>query len=120
MIDEDGVVGLTSNPTIFDKAISSGASYDAALSRLARAGKSSVDIYEARWRSKTSGPPLIFFDRSMSGPTGWTALVSLEVSPHLAYDTQENAQRGPPALGGCRPTKSDGKGARDSTGHSGG
>ena len=47
MIEEDGVVGLTSNPTIFDKAISSGASYDAALSQLVRAGKSPVDIYEA-------------------------------------------------------------------------
>ena len=87
MIDEDGVVGLTSNPTIFDKAISSGASYDAALSRLVRAGKSPVDIYEAlAIEDIRSAADLLRPVYERTG--GLDGLVSLEVSPHLAYDTQ--------------------------------
>ena len=88
MIDEDGVVGLTSNPTIFDKAISSGAGYDAALSRLVRTGKSPVDIYETLAIEDIRAAadllrPVYERTNRLDG------LVSLEVSPHLAYDSQE-------------------------------
>ena len=87
MIDEDGVVGLTSNPTIFHKAISSGASYDAALSQLVRTGKSPVDIYEAlAIEDIRSAADLLRPVYERTG--GLDGLVSLEVSPHLAYDTQ--------------------------------
>ena len=87
MIEEDGVVGLTSNPTIFDKAISSGASYDAALSQLVRAGKSPVDIYEAlAIEDIRSAADLLRPVYERTG--GLDGLVSFEVSPHLAYDTQ--------------------------------
>ena len=86
MIEEDGVVGLTSNPTIFDKAISSGASYDAALSQLVRAGKSPVDIYEAlAIEDIRSAADLLRPVYERTG--GLDGLVSFEVSPHLAYDT---------------------------------
>ena len=40
LIDEDGLRGVTSNPTIFEKAINGSQDYDAALSQLARAGRS--------------------------------------------------------------------------------
>src|SRR5260370_30398086 len=42
-----GIVGLTSNPTIFQKAIGSGADYDQALQQLVREGKSIDEIYDA-------------------------------------------------------------------------
>lgn len=88
MIEEDGVVGLTSNPTIFDKAISSSVSYDAALSRLVRSGKSAIDIYEtlAIEDIRAAADLLRPVYERTSRVDG---LVSLEVSPHLAYDTEE-------------------------------
>ncbi len=88
MIEEDGVVGLTSNPTIFDKAISSSVSYDAALSRLVQAGKSPVEIYESLAIEDIRAAadllrPVYERTNRLDG------LVSLEVSPHLAYYSRE-------------------------------
>ena len=45
-IDELSVTGLTSNPTIFEKAISGSEDYDAQLRQLAAEGKSALDIYD--------------------------------------------------------------------------
>ena len=42
-----GVVGVTANPAIFEKAISGGSEYDAPLTMLARAGLDAVAAYEA-------------------------------------------------------------------------
>ncbi|MDQ6661421.1 MAG: transaldolase, partial [Chloroflexota bacterium] len=47
MIDQDGVVGVTANPTIFEKSISSGHAYDEQMDKLLSEGKSTSDIYEA-------------------------------------------------------------------------
>src|SRR5207244_6652392 len=47
MLDEDGVVGVTANPTIFEKSISSGHAYDEQMNQLIREGKSTKEIYEA-------------------------------------------------------------------------
>ena len=47
MIDEDGLDGMTSNPTIFDKAIEGAKDYDKELTELCAPGKSIDDIYEA-------------------------------------------------------------------------
>jgi len=44
MIDEDAVVGMTSNPTIFEKAISGSSDYDDALRRLVSSGNSDEEI----------------------------------------------------------------------------
>ena len=46
MIAEDGVLGLTSNPTIFEKAISNSHDYDSEISALGAAGRSVSHIYE--------------------------------------------------------------------------
>jgi transaldolase len=82
----DGVSGLTSNPAIFQRAILSGNSYDADIAKLAAQGKSAVEIYEA----------LAMADIAMAADLlrpvyeqtkGLDGYVSLEVSPHLAYDT---------------------------------
>jgi transaldolase len=47
MLDEDGVSGVTANPTIFQKSISQGQAYDEQVTKLIKAGKSTSDIYEA-------------------------------------------------------------------------
>src|SRR5207245_3321813 len=47
LLDEDGVVGVTANPTIFEKSISSGHAYDEQMSQLISAGKNTNEIYEA-------------------------------------------------------------------------
>ncbi|MDI1238141.1 MAG: transaldolase [Polaromonas sp.] len=80
------VTGLTSNPTIFEKAIGSGASYDDSIHRLAARGLSDEDIFfELALQDLTQAADLFrpVFDAS-DGADGW---VSLEVSPLLAADT---------------------------------
>ena len=80
------VTGLTSNPTIFEHAIGSGASYDAAVKTLAARGLSEEGIFfELAQQDLTRAADLFrpVFDAS-EGVDGW---VSLEVSPLLAADT---------------------------------
>lgn len=87
MLDEDAIVGVTSNPTIFGKAISSGHAYDEQMSQLISEGKNINDIYEAvviqdiRTVADILRP---IYDRT-EGQDGY---VSLEVSPDLAHDTE--------------------------------
>ena len=89
MVDEDGIRGVTSNPTIFEKAIAGSTDYDEALGEmLARDGNAEVEkLYE----------PLAIEDIQMAADVlrpvydatnGEDGYVSLEVSPHLAHDTQ--------------------------------
>src|SRR5439155_18649986 len=47
MIDEDGLKGMTSNPTIFEKAIAGSTDYDEQFEDLVRANKTIDEIYEA-------------------------------------------------------------------------
>ena len=80
------VTGLTSNPTIFEHAIGSGASYDDAIQKLAARGLSEEGIFfELALADLTRAADLFrpVFDAS-DGVDGW---VSLEVSPLLAGDT---------------------------------
>ena len=46
-IAEDGIRGVTSNPTIFEKAVSSGHDYDAQIRALARGGAKLLEAYKA-------------------------------------------------------------------------
>ena len=89
LVDEDGVSGVTSNPTIFEKAIAGSNDYDAALGALLKQNPkaSTEQLYE----------PLAIEDIQMAAdvlrPTheesaGADGYVSLEVSPYLAHDTQ--------------------------------
>src|SRR5262249_7947344 len=85
--DELSVTGLTSNPTIFDHAIKSGADYDDAIRRRLSEGKSGEGLFfEPALEDLTQAADLLrpIHDRT-DGVDGW---VSLEVSPLLAYDTQ--------------------------------
>ena len=87
LIEEDGVSGVTSNPTIFHRAITQGTSYDRAVAELAGTGASSTEIMEAlmvddiRMAADELKPIAIATDSR----DGW---VSIEVAPVLAYDTQ--------------------------------
>ena len=85
-IDGLSVTGLTSNPTIFDKAIGGGDAYDAGIAEKARAGRSGEDLFielalEDLRRAADLFRPT--FDAT-HGVDGW---VSMEVSPLLASDT---------------------------------
>ncbi|MEJ0008347.1 MAG: transaldolase family protein [Steroidobacteraceae bacterium] len=85
---ELSVTGLTSNPTIFDHAISKSAAYDADVSSLAAKGAATEDLFfELAIADLTRAADLFrpVFDRT-AGVDGW---VSLEVSPLLAYDTKQ-------------------------------
>jgi transaldolase len=86
-IDELSVTGLTSNPTIFDEAISRSAFYDKTIQQKARAGLSGEKLFielalEDLRRAADLFRPT--FDRAQ-GTDGW---VSMEVSPLLANDTK--------------------------------
>ncbi|HLH88851.1 MAG TPA: transaldolase [Xanthobacteraceae bacterium] len=86
-IDELSVTGLTSNPTIFDQAISKGDAYDVSIRQKVAAGKSGEKLFfELAIEDLTQAADLFrpIWDRT-SGLDGW---VSLEVSPLLAYDTR--------------------------------
>jgi transaldolase len=91
LIEEDGLRGVTSNPTIFEKAINGSQDYDAVLGQLARAGRSVDEIYEALViddirRATDLFQPLF---RATKGLDGY---VSLEVSPKLANETQQTLE----------------------------
>jgi transaldolase/glucose-6-phosphate isomerase len=87
LIDEDGVKGLTSNPSIFEKAIGEGDSYDDRVqAALKTTDGSPMAIYERIAIADIQAAADIFrptWDR-LGGRDGY---VSLEVSPRLANDT---------------------------------
>jgi transaldolase len=83
-IADDGVRGLTSNPTIFERSIAHTHDYDSALNHLA--GHPSPEVYEALAVEDIRLAADVFrptYDRT-GGADGF---VSIEVSPRLAHDT---------------------------------
>ena len=85
MIEQDGLRGVTSNPAIFEKAISGTDDYQDAIQALAWEGNGPAQIYETlaiddvRMAADQFRP---VYERT----AGRDGFVSLEVSPHLAYD----------------------------------
>jgi len=87
LLEEDGLKGMTSNPTIFDKAISGSDDYQQQLEQLARAGMPAEQICDTLASQDIRTAADIFrplYERS-SGRFGY---VSYEVSPMLARDTE--------------------------------
>src|SRR5206468_11231748 len=79
--------GLTSNPTIFDKAIGGSGDYDAALRALVSRGQRGTAVYQALVIKDIQDAADVLrpaYDRT----DGVDGRVSLEVSPALAYDTE--------------------------------
>ena len=80
-----GVVGVTSNPTIFMKAISGASAYDALFTRLLAEGRDLMGLYEGLVLPDIAGAADLLrpvYERT-GGADGY---VSLEVDPRLAYD----------------------------------
>lgn len=93
LIDEDGLRGITSNPAIFKKAISSSSDYDADIEKLARSHKSSEDIFYELAVSDIQRAADFFksvYEEEVKGADGY---VSLEVSPRLALNSQGTIQQ---------------------------
>lgn len=86
MIANDGLRGMTSNPSIFQKAIGDSDDYDEEIRSLAAQGKGALEIYEALALADIQQACDLFAPiyRESSRVDGY---VSLEVSPHLARDT---------------------------------
>ena len=87
LIDEDKVKGVTSNPAIFKKAFASGDIYDSAIQSKAEQGMDAMQIYQSLAIEDIQTATDLF--RPVYDETGGgDGFVSLEVSPHLAHDTE--------------------------------
>jgi transaldolase len=86
LLDEDAVVGATSNPSIFQKAMSAGDAYDEQLREL---GEQGLQARDAFWRlaERDIKDACDLFRPVWDGGSGRDGYVSLEVDPGLAYDT---------------------------------
>lgn len=89
----DGLAGMTSNPTIFQKAIASGNDYDGDLRRIAASTKTDLEVYEtlAIADIQAAADQLRPVYNETHGRDGF---VSLEVSPVLANDTEGTIAEG--------------------------
>jgi transaldolase len=88
---DQGIVGLTSNPTIFQKAIASSSSYDDELQKLTRENKSVQEIFDDLVLDDIGNAADVLrpvYDR-MNGKDGF---VSIEVPPNLSADTDATLQ----------------------------
>jgi len=86
LIDEDGLRGVTANPSIFEKAIAGSHDYDQAVRALAAQGRKAGEIYEILAIEDVQHAADLF--RPVYDATqGRDGFASLEVSPHLANDT---------------------------------
>jgi transaldolase len=87
MIDEDGIAGVTSNPSIFEKAINGSTAYNEDIEKCAEEGKDTLGIYDelTTWDvSKAAEILKAVYDSSQK----IDGFVSIEVSPHLAHDAE--------------------------------
>jgi len=91
LIREDGLRGITSNPTIFEKAMAEGDAYDAQLKRLAEQGANKEEIFEdlAFHDIRRAADFLRIVYKSTEGADGF---VSLELPPYLASDTERSVR----------------------------
>ncbi len=87
LIEQDGLRGMTTNPTIFEKAVAGSDVYDGDIRALGPEGKTPAQMFEALAVSDVRAACEVFapVHRAQRGHDG---LVSLEVSPKLARDTE--------------------------------
>jgi transaldolase len=85
MMEEDAVVGVTSNPTIFQKALSQGSAYDEQLQELKHEGDAKEIFLQLAVRDVESALDLLAPVHERNAQDGY---VSIEVDPTLAYDTE--------------------------------
>jgi len=97
MVTRGEIRGITSNPSIFNKAISLSNEYDHEIEALTREGLSKEDIYEQLAISDIQAAADLFHPlyEQTNGEDGY---VSLEVSPYLAQDTEKTVSEAKKAL----------------------
>ncbi len=93
MIETDGLSGLTSNPAIFANAIMKHPEYQSAVAELMPKVAHSVELYEAIVIDDIRLAADLF-RRTYERAEGADGFVSLEVSPHLAHETQRTVSEG--------------------------
>lgn len=94
LIKDDHVKGVTSNPSIFEKAIAKTNDYDAAIIALGtNKNLSAKDVYE-RVAIKDIQEACDLLRPLYDEKKGRDGFASLEVSPHLAYDAQASIEEG--------------------------
>jgi transaldolase len=86
-VEEQGLRGITSNPSIFNKAISAGQDYDGQISALVKEGKNPEQIYDAL-TIKDVQDACDILNPVYEQSYGADGFVSLEVPPYLARDTE--------------------------------
>jgi transaldolase len=88
LIERDGLMGVTSNPAIFEKAIDGSPAYDQDIRALAKEGRSVEEIYETMTVADVARCADLF--RGVHDKTGGRdGFVSLEVSARVANDTAD-------------------------------
>jgi transaldolase len=90
-IHEDGITGVTANPTIFEKAIAGSHDYDDTIREFASQGCTPAEIYEAVAIDDVGDAADLLrpvYDRT----DGMDGFVSIEVSPELAYQTEASIE----------------------------
>lgn len=92
-VREEGLRGITSNPAIFAKAIAGSDAYEEQVGEAARAGRSTAEVYELLTTTdvREACDVLMPVYEESGGADGF---VSLEVSPHLAHDTEGSIAEG--------------------------
>ncbi|UCG11284.1 MAG: transaldolase [Deltaproteobacteria bacterium] len=90
-VNEEGLRGVTSNPAIFHKAITGSEDYDGQIKELVAVGRSLQEIYEELTVTDIRGACDVL--RSVYKESdGIDGYVSLEVSPHLAHETESTKE----------------------------
>ena len=87
-IFENGILGVTSNPTIFEKAVSSSNEYDAEIKSLSEKGKSVLEIYDALTIKDISMTADLLKD-TYEKSNHLDGYVSIEVLPEFAHDAEK-------------------------------
>jgi transaldolase len=87
MVRDDAVVGVTSNPTIFQKAISAGDAYDEQLREILKDERDPKEVF-IQLAARDVGEALDLLRAVWDEGGGRDGYVSIEVDPNLAYDTQ--------------------------------
>jgi transaldolase len=88
MMAEDAVVGVTSNPTIFQKAISEGTAYDEQLKEILEAGEEDPKETFLKLTSRDISAACDLLSGVWRDTKGLDGYVSWEVDPNLAYDRE--------------------------------
>jgi transaldolase len=95
MLEEDAVVGITSNPTIFQKAIAEGDAYDEQMREVLAEEQDAKEVF-LKLAVQDVKNACDLLRKVWDGGQGQDGWVSIEVDPTLAFDTQgtiDEAQR---------------------------